>query len=336
MISYRYDMNTVSHKKIMVFGLSGVFIFTFVSILYYIVLNVYAAAPSSGKISSKELQRIQAESVATQQQITHKTSEVAANETKAPPVQDAPAVSGEGVIDDEPESKNIFARAADTIVSKVQTLTGKISTSASTSSSAIGESTHPWHKDISTTVFWVGEEAGKDNKNISNLPSAWDEQWAKHYGGVDSPKKRTGYNPSQFEPKENPFYFALPYNDFDEKGKRKAEAEKIIPWAKVKEWGKEESMLKNQWIKLDKNGKIAYAQWQDVGPFKEDDGDYVFGTSLPKSKTNKHAGLDVSPAVHDFLNLSDIDTVSWQFANPDQVPDGPWKEVVTTSQIYWK
>ena len=196
-------------------------------------------------------------------------------------------------------------------------------------------SKYPVHKNITTTFFWAGEEAGKDNKNISNLPSAWDEQWVKHFGGVDDPDKRNGVFPAKFTPKENPFYFALPYNDFDSSGKRKKEVFSLIPWAGSKEWGKLESMCKNQWIRITKGGKIAYAQWQDVGPFKEDDGAYVFGSSPPKSKTNKNAGLDVSPAVKDYLGLSDVDKTDWQFIDARNVPAGPWKQVITTSQVFW-
>lgn len=195
---------------------------------------------------------------------------------------------------------------------------------------------YPLHKNISTTYFWVGEEAGADNKNISNLPSAWDEDWAKHFGGVDTPDKRSGFFPAKFTPKENPFYFALPYNDFDNNGNRKKEISSLVPWAGSTVWKENQSVLKNQWIKIMKGSAVAYAQWQDVGPFKEDDASYVFGSALPKSKVNNHAGLDVSPAVRDMLGLSDIDTADWQFIPANQVPDGPWKKVVTTSQVYWK
>jgi hypothetical protein len=152
---------------------------------------------------------------------------------------------------------------------------------------------------------------------------------------VDDPNRRNDFFPAKFIPKENPFYFALPYNDFDENGSRKKEAYTLIPWASEKEWGKLESMCKNRWIKIMKGGKEAYAQWQDVGPFKEDDKSYVFGTALPKSKTNNKAGLDISPAVKDYLGLSDIDKTSWQFVDLSAVPDGPWKKVITISQCNW-
>jgi hypothetical protein len=219
----------------------------------------------------------------------------------------------------------------DVIVSAVKSVMND-----TTPKTPIDSTEHVLHTNITTTFFWIGEEADKDNKNISNVPSAWDEEWSKHYGGVDSPKKRSGYNPSEFTPKENPFYFALPYNDFNAKGKRKKNVLALVPWAHQTEWKKDESVLKNQWIKIIKDDKTAYAQWEDVGPFEEDDSEYVFGTESPKSKTNKHAGLDVSPAVHDYLDLSDMSKVDWQFVNVDEVPDGPWKDVVTTSQINWK
>lgn len=197
------------------------------------------------------------------------------------------------------------------------------------------KSSYPIHRNISTTYFWVGEEAGKDNKNISNLPSAWDDDWAKHFGGVDDPKRRNGLVVASFTPKENSFYFALPYNDFDENGSRKKDVGKVIPWANSKKWGASESMLKNQWIEIAKGEKKAYAQWQDVGPFGEDDSAYVFGNKAPKSRTNQDAGLDVSPAVKDFLGLGDVDRADWRFVSEDQIPAGPWKKTLTRSQIYW-
>ena len=74
------------------------------------------------------------------------------------------------------------------------------------------------YKHTITTLFWVGEEANKDNNFISNTSSAWDEGWLEHYGGIDSPLHRCGYKPCAFKPKENPFYFALPYNDLNNNG----------------------------------------------------------------------------------------------------------------------
>jgi len=198
------------------------------------------------------------------------------------------------------------------------------------------DSHYPLHQNITVTFFWVGEEGNEENNYIPNLQSVWDDKWLEHYGGVDDPNNRNGYFPANFTPLENPFYYALPYNDFDENGERKAEVDKVIYWSGEQEWSELESMCKNRWIKIIKGNKSVYAQWEDAGPFGEDDADYVFGDSLPKNELNNGAGLDVSPAVRDFLSLSDIDVVNWQFIDFSDVPDGPWTEIITTSQIYWE
>jgi len=190
------------------------------------------------------------------------------------------------------------------------------------------------HKNISVTIFWAGEEATSENQNISNIPSAWDDMWILNYGGVDTPNSRSNYYPSSFTPNENPFYFALPYNDFDENGDKKTDLVSYIPWATSGD-DSSKSICKNRWIKIIKDEKIAYAQWADVGPFEEDDKDYVFGNAAPKNSINNNAGLDVSPAVRDYLNLEDIDNVSWEFVDESAVPDGAWKNIVTKSNVNW-
>jgi hypothetical protein len=192
------------------------------------------------------------------------------------------------------------------------------------------------HQNISTTFFWVGEEAGPENGYIPNNASAWDDGWKNHFGGIDDPNSRNGYSPAAFTPLENPFYFALPYNDFDGSGNRRGAVGQTIPWASEKTWSADESMCKNRWIKITKGDKAAYAQWEDVGPFEENDTSYVFGSSTPHSTVNNHAGLDVSPAVRDYLGLGDMSTCNWQFVDSVDVPDGPWKQIVTSSNIYWQ
>ena len=101
-------------------------------------------------------------------------------------------------------------------------------------------SMYPLHKDITVTIFWVGEGASEENEFISNEASAWDDTCAEHAKN------------------ENPFYFALPYNDFNSEGKRKEEAYDIIYWAnEKKQWPNDESMLKNRWIKQTAPPKIS-------------------------------------------------------------------------------
>jgi hypothetical protein len=202
-----------------------------------------------------------------------------------------------------------------------------------------GNSKYFLHEDITATVFWIGEPASQDNEFISNEESAWDDLWKAHYGGLDSPYRREGYFPEGFIPEENPFYIALPYNDFSEDGERK-ESAGLIPWKNEKYFSSEESMLKNRWVKIKYGGKTAYAQWEDVGPFEEDDFDYVFGNNAPKNRINNNAGIDASPAVRDYLGLDNEgegnEKVSWQFVDFQNVEEGPWKNIITTSPVYWE
>lgn len=195
---------------------------------------------------------------------------------------------------------------------------------------------YPLHTHISTTYFWVGEPGDADNHFIPNDDSAWDELWKEHFGGVDDPTARDPlhpYWPVAFTPQENPFYCALPYNDFDSHGNPRRD---LIPWARFVTYGPLESALKNRWVKIFFGGKVCYAQWEDVGPFGENDSNYVFGTKRPKQKTNQHAGLDVSPAVKDYFGLTGLDPTDWRFVFPGEaVPPGPWSEIITTNQITW-
>ena len=83
-------------------------------------------------------------------------------------------------------------------------------------------------------------------------------------------------------------------------------------------------------------------QWEDTGPYTYADRRYVFGADdlRPKSKQARNAGLDVSPAVRDCLGFAglnnDENTVDWQFVDDTDLPDGPWKRVVTKRQVSWR
>lgn len=202
-------------------------------------------------------------------------------------------------------------------------------------------SAYPLHRGIVATVFWVGEPEGGGSSE-DNALSAWDDDWQRNYGGFDDPQKRNGYHPIGFTPKENPFYLDLPYNDFDDEGRRKTNAYRVIPWANEKQWGPRESMMKNRWVKLIRNGITCYGQIQDAGPYEYDDHAYVFGdgSTKPKSTLANNAGLDVSPALRDCLEFNHWNNadneVDWQFVDAADVPKGPWNEIVTTSQIHWR
>jgi hypothetical protein len=185
---------------------------------------------------------------------------------------------------------------------------------------------YPWKTAISTTVFWIGEEPTENNP-VPNHMSSWDQAWASHYGGFDdpSPKAREGYLPAKFTPKQNPFYVALPYNDINAHG-HKAEAREVIPWFKGSYSARYQSVCKGRWLAIRKGNRVCYAQWEDSGPFCTDDAAYVFGRERPKPNNNHNAGLDVSPAVRDFLGLDGMDTTDWRFVDFEEVPTGPWAE----------
>ena len=86
-------------------------------------------------------------------------------------------------------------------------------------------------KSTVTTLFWVGEPSDADNAFIPNDVSYWDQDWQASYGGVDDPDRRNGYWPADFTPRENPFYVALPYGEFEAlRGNELKPDAQDIPW----------------------------------------------------------------------------------------------------------
>ena len=191
----------------------------------------------------------------------------------------------------------------------------------------------PLYKEAMTTWFFVGEPSDESNDFIPNHVSYWDEKWLEHFGGIDSPERRCGLGPCGFTPRENPFYFALPYGEFlPGTGDMKANA-KLVPWYVE---GSDKPLIKNRWIEVKHGENICYGQWEDVGPNGEDDFAYVFGEAeFPVNTFGVRAGLDVSPALWNCLGLLDNATTSWAFVESIMVPPGPWKETVTESGISW-
>ncbi len=183
---------------------------------------------------------------------------------------------------------------------------------------------YPWHAQIVTTIFWIGETPAGNNP-IPNRSSAWDSNWARNFGGSDNPvaSERRGFIPARFVPRQNPFYIALPFNDVSG-GRTKPESPKIIPWFSETFEKSGQSVLKGRWVAIRKGNRICYAQWEDVGPFRSDHWEYVFGSDRPRRNLNGGAGLDVSPAVRDFLQLGSTDLTDWRFVDFQEVPSGPW------------
>jgi len=162
----------------------------------------------------------------------------------------------------------------------------------------------PWKIGITATTFCVGEPPTPNDPG--NLASAWDPNW-------------TATSKSQ-----NPFYVALPYNDLAS-GHTKPEARSIIPWFKQAFVRDGQSVLKDRWIAIRKGSRVCYAQWEDVGPFQVDHWQYVFGNERPRPNVNRDAGIDLSPAVRDYLGMSGMDQCDWKFVEAKEFPRGPWK-----------
>jgi hypothetical protein len=186
---------------------------------------------------------------------------------------------------------------------------------------------YPWKMDIVTTVFWVGEGTSANNMT-PNDKSSWDTDWQRSFGGFDDPdsaKRGPDYRPVTFVPKLNPFYVALPYNDVVSSTTTKDEAKSAIPWFKQSFKSHGKSVCRDHWIAVRLGDRICYAQWSDCGPFVTDDVKYVFGDARPVNSKNNGAGLDISPAVRDYLGFKTSAKCDWRFVDLHEVPDGPWK-----------
>ena len=192
---------------------------------------------------------------------------------------------------------------------------------------------YPWRLHVTTTLFWIGEQA-TDRNPVTNSKSSWDQNWLANFGGYDDPEPAnrianlsTGeFRPKAFVPKLNPFYVALPYNDVVSSCQHKAEAARVIPWFGRLRPEPGATVCKGRWLQI-YNGRLScYAQWEDCGPWLTDDWEYVFGSKPPQATQNGAAGLDVSPAVRDYLSLASGKKVHWRFVEAAQVPHGPWKK----------
>ena len=187
------------------------------------------------------------------------------------------------------------------------------------------DNSQPWRRGVTASVFWVGEKISERNPTANDV-SAWDPNWQLNYGGVDDPSDRNGYRPAGFTPRMNPFYVALPYDDLEPQNNPSAQPEKIIPWYWKTYKGKWSSTCKGTWLAIHYRGKVCYAQWEDCGPYHTDDWQYVFDGQSPKASPHGNVGIEVSPAVRDFLGIRSGYRISWKFVEPLQVPQGPWSQ----------
>jgi hypothetical protein len=192
---------------------------------------------------------------------------------------------------------------------------------------------YPWKTHVTCTIFWIGEEASGRN-TVANFKSSWDQQWFTNFGGYDDPdpanriaNHTTGdFRPKAFIPKLNPFYIALPYNDVMGWGQHKPEASRVIPWFSRMRPEPGKTVCKGRWLQIYNGSRSCYAQWEDCGPWETNDWEFVFGNKPPKTVQNGAAGIDLSPAIRDYLGLKSGQKVHWRFVESSQVPYGPWKK----------
>lgn len=204
--------------------------------------------------------------------------------------------------------------------------------------------------------LWAYHWSGIDNGKV---PASAPGCAGSIVGGCDgipgpnnacSTEKRTaanGYFPTRVTPRENPFYLDLPYDDLND-GVAFAERCAVIPWASDAVYAgrcKDAafSYMKDRWVRIvGPNGNTCYGQVEDAGPSYGSlyhDKAYVFGAedARPVQQKFNNAGMDVSPALNGCLGFKELDgqgdRVSWQFVDAKDVPNGPWKRIVTTSGV---
>jgi hypothetical protein len=192
--------------------------------------------------------------------------------------------------------------------------------------------TYPWKTGIITTEFWIGE-GGSNISSTNNIGSAWDENWRTSNRGNDNPYDRSGYAPADHAPTVNTFYVALPFNDLAFPDK----AREWVPrsWHRPNKDGKQVSACKDRWVEIkNAQGRICFAQWEDVGPLRYDHAEYVFGDERPDTYTR--AGLDVSPAVADYLGIDSNKRAitSWRFVDDEDVLPGAWLRYDELALLY--
>lgn len=208
--------------------------------------------------------------------------------------------------------------------------------------------------DSQWAYHWSGIDRGRLPKTASACPGArlgGCDGVLDHEGNTCETEPRTAANDyfprNGRRPLENPFYLDLPYDDLNDPigfARRCA----VVPWAADAGYSgrctdRSFSYLKNRWVAITgPNGRTCYGQIEDAGPSHDDlyhDAAYVFGTDdvRPAQHRFNNAGLDVSPALNGCLGFADLDgdsdRVSWRFADDADVPDGPWRRLVTKSGV---
>jgi hypothetical protein len=182
-----------------------------------------------------------------------------------------------------------------------------------------------WKTAILAERFYIGEAKHEANE--------WNKGWNTS-SLKDDPDNRNGFASGDHASTINPFYVALPFNDLAYPDK----AKQYLPlaWQQSAKNGK--SVCQHRWVEIkmeDGFGHICYAQWEDVGPLRNDHVEYLFGPERPD--TGNRAGIEVSPAVAAYLGFSNIKgpiNVRWRFIDDNDVPPGQWLKLDEEAVIY--
>lgn len=216
-----------------------------------------------------------------------------------------------------------------------------------------GEGRYPWHTQIIATTFWVGEIFDPNADDDGQVLSAYDDNWLASYGGCDGTwidgnchtEQRfddNGWFPRSMVPLQNPFYLDLPYDDINDDRTFAARAQHI-PWASQEPHAsrvadRNFSLMKDRWVEIRRGDDVCFGQIEDAGPGQYDDVNYVFGhdDARPANERFGGAGMDVSPAINGCLHFTELngdgDLIDWRFVDDEDVPAGPWKELITTTK----
>lgn len=203
------------------------------------------------------------------------------------------------------------------IVKPVPTMPATTTTTKPAPTVPAGRS-YPWHTNIVSTTFWVGEIFDPGLPDGSQVCSTYDSEWAYRWSGVATGKvpasspgcpgaptggcdgipssggcatePRTaanGFFPTRVTPRENPFYLDLPFDDLNDSTGFATRCS-VIPWANDAGYAghcsdQNFSYMKNRWVRLvGPNGATCYGQIQDAGPSSGNnyhDSNYVFGST---------------------------------------------------------
>jgi len=152
----------------------------------------------------------------------------------------------------------------------------------------------------------LGWRRGRANYPVSNYRSSWERIGQAITADLTTRSStRRNYNSGGIYPLQIPSIVRC-RTTMSRTASLKPEAPLVIHGSNrpTRDWS---SVCKDRWVAIRKENRTCYAQWEDCGPFRTDHFQYVFQMN-GQANLNEGAGLDVSPAVRDYLRLQPTDT----------------------------